>query len=188
RQSRAVAPNSTYSSWIFCNASGSTAPILTDGRDDERYRGAEREGGDAQRPAAADVAEVVDAEVDAREADQGGEDDPADDDRRPPGHAGAEPHHDRHRQPEVEGRVGGVGTGKGGAGGVDEAATRARPVDEVLDLVDADEDHHHAREQDAELGPAAAGDEQGRGDEGERADDGEGAEVGEGPGEVREPA
>ena len=58
--------------------------------DDEADRRANRETGGAEGPTAADVAQVVDGEVDAAEADQHREDDPGDDDQGGAPHPGAQ--------------------------------------------------------------------------------------------------
>ena len=116
---------------------------------------AEREGGGPERPAGADVAEVVDAEVDAGEADQRREHDAGGDDGGAARHARPQAQHDRHREPDVEGRVGGVAAGERGARGVDERLRRARPVDRGLELVDADDDDRHPGDAGPRARPSA---------------------------------
>src|ERR1044072_5999328 len=75
-----AAPKRTYSSSIFCSASGNsvalTSLILPHRGDDQGDGGAEREGGGAERPAGVDVAHVVDVEVDPGEAGQRRQRDP----------------------------------------------------------------------------------------------------------------
>ena len=53
-----------------------------------------------------------------------------------------------------------MGAREGGALGVDQAAVGPRPVDRVLDLVDADEDDREPDDEDADLRPAPADGEQ----------------------------
>src|SRR3954453_21952047 len=80
-------PNSRYSFSIFSRARGSISEaILSHRGDDQRHGRAEREGGRPQGPAGVDVAEVVGAEVDAGEPDQGGDRDPGGEHRGPPRH------------------------------------------------------------------------------------------------------
>ncbi len=147
-----------------------------------------REAGGAQSPAAADVAEVVDVEVDAGEADQSGQRDARRDDRGRARHPRPQAQHDRHRDPDVEDRVGGVAARERGARSVDQPAVGPRPVDRVLDLVEADRSQRHPRQQDSELGPAAAGGQQRRAERRQHPDEAARTEEGDDLGDAGEPA
>src|SRR3954451_19357920 len=82
--------------------------ILPEVGDDQCERGDDPEERDSQRPPAADVAEVVHAEVDPAQPDRDGGDDPGDDDGRSTRHPGAGAERADDRDPDVDDRVGRV--------------------------------------------------------------------------------
>src|SRR4051812_16695192 len=80
---RTAPPKRKYSVPIFARASMRPL-ILAQARDGQGGRGAARERGDPQAPARGDVAEVVDAQVHARQAHDDGQRDPDGDQGRRP--------------------------------------------------------------------------------------------------------
>src|SRR5581483_11660990 len=141
---RSAPPKRTYSErTVAGGGSGSGTGIgliVTERIDRNRDGPAPRKGRDAEPPARRDVAQEVDAQVDAREADQPRQEDPRHEQRRAAGEARAQAQRQRRGDPRVEHRVGRVPARERVAADRDELPGRARPRDRVLDQGDGQVD------------------------------------------------
>src|SRR4051794_28446534 len=110
-------PNRKYSVPIARDSIGGIVAYVSD---NHRDSGARAESRRPQRPPTRDVAQVVDAQIHARQPDQTREREPRDQQRRAAPRPGPHTDRERPRQPWIEHRVGGVAARKARAAGPSE--------------------------------------------------------------------
>src|SRR5581483_1513223 len=180
---RSAPPKRTYSErTVAGGGSGSGTGIgliVTERIDRNRDGPAPRKGRDAEPPARRDVAQEVDAQVDAREADQPRQEDPRHEQRRAAGEARAQAQRQRRGDPRVEHRVGRVPARERVAADRDELPGRARPRDRVLDQGDGQVDDRARADEDGALAPAPPQRQEDGREQGQRQRHGRRAEFGE---------
>src|SRR3954451_13237742 len=107
---------------------GDTPGIVADVGEDQRDDRGGGEAGETERPAGGHVAQPVDPQVDARQPDQRGQQDPGGDPQAAPRDPGEAPERNGHGEPDVERRIRGMSAREGRAGGGREGVGRPGPV------------------------------------------------------------